>query len=232
MFNAEGDEPIPNATSLLPNLEALSMKNWGQTTLDDYSEFLTTNPPRKITYFKPEKTPYKRYCLIPQYLPSLRCLELSLDIEEIRDEDDQYSMAKALLALIPDLYELAFHFSSGWTYIYQEDGTSQNPLPMDEEILSNIIKALPKSSNLQVLRMKDDDDGEASSLAVQSSTFASLREYIPSTLKVLQWETEKSIVRYEFEPGQPVRIVDSSEQRQWPDTLLWTDASILKHLRS
>ena len=109
---------------------------------------------------------------------------------------------------------------------------SQNPLPMDVEILSKIIKALPKSSNLQVLRMKDHDNGKGSPLAIQSSTFASLRENIPPSLKVLQWEIENSIVRYKFEPGQSVRIVDPPEQCQWPDALLWTDASILKHLRN
>ena len=103
---------------------------------------------------------------------------------------------------------------------------------MDVEILSKIIKALPKSSNLQVLRMKDHDNGKGSPLAIQSSTFASLRENIPPSLKVLQWEIENSIVRYKFEPGQSVRIVDPPEQCQWPDALLWTDASILKHLRN
>ena len=114
---------------------------------------------------------------------------------------------------------------------------------MDEDILSKILKALPpppKSSNLQVLRMKDADDGKGSPLVlVQSNTttFASsfLRENMPSSLKVLQWEIDNSIVRYEFEPGQGqsvVRVVDPPEQRQWPDILLWTDASILKHIRS
>ena len=232
MFNAEGDEPIPNATSLLPNLEALWMDKWGQTSLSGYTELLSTNPPRKITYFKPENSPYDQYCLIPQYVPSLRCLELTLDIEEIRDGGAQYGRTKALLALVPDLSELAIHFSSGWTMIYEEDDTSRKPLPMDEEILSKIIKALPKSSNLQVLRMKDHDNGKSSPLAVQSSSFASLPEYIPSSLKVLQWEIDNSKVRYEFEPGQPVRIVGQPEQRQWLDTLLWTDASILKHFRN
>ena len=231
MFNAEGEEPIPNVTSLLPNLEALSMDNWGQTTMAGYTELLSANPPRKITYFKTGESPYDKCSLIPQYAPSLRCLELSLDIEEIRDEGDEYRTTKDLFALVPDLSELAIHFSSAWTTMFEKDGTSRKPLPMDEEILSKIIKALPKSSNLQVLRMKDHDDGKASPLSVQSSTFSSLRENIPSSLKVLQWETENSIVRYEFEPGQSVRIL-YPEQRQWPDTLLWTDASILKHLRS
>jgi len=71
---------------------------------------------------------------------------------------------------------------------------------MDEEILSKIIKALPTSSNLQVSRMKDYDNGKGSPLAVQSSTFAPLREILPSRLKVLQWEIENSTVRYELEP--------------------------------
>ena len=103
---------------------------------------------------------------------------------------------------------------------------------MDEEILSKILKALPKPNNLQVLRMKDSDAGKGSPLAIQSSTFASLRENIPSSLKILQWEIDNSRMRYEFEPGQSVRIIDTPEQRQWPDTLLWTDGSILNHLRS
>ena len=134
-----------------------------------------------------------------------------------------------MLALVPDLSELAIHFSSGGTFMFQEDGAHRNPLPMDGEILSKILKALPKSSNLQVLRMKDTDAGTGSPLAIESSTFASLRENMPSSLKVLQWEMDNSIVRYEFEPGQSVRIVDPPEQ-QWPDTLTWTDASVLKHL--
>ena len=108
-------------------------------------------------------------------------------------------------------------------------GIYQNPLPMDEEILSKIIKALPTSSNLQVSRMKDYDNGKGSPLAVQSSTFAPLREILPSRLKVLQWEIENSTVRYELEPEG---IVDTSKHRPWPDALLWTDASVLKHLRS
>ena len=33
MFNAEGEEPIPNVASLLPNLEALSMGGWGRPCL-------------------------------------------------------------------------------------------------------------------------------------------------------------------------------------------------------
>ena len=143
-------------------------------------------------------------------------------------EKDGY--CTALLALVPDLSELAIHFSYCGTYMPQEDGTYLNPLPMDEEILSKILKALPKSSTLQVvLRMKDNDAGTGSPLAIESSTFASLRENMPSSLKVLQWEIDNSIVRYEFEPGQSVRIVDPPEQ-QWPDTLTWTDASVLKHL--
>ena len=113
--------------------------------------------------------------------------------------------------------------------MFQEDGAHRNPLPMDEEILSKILKALPKSSTLQVLRMKDKDAGTGSPLAIESSTFASLRENMPSSLKVLQWEIDNSVVRYEFEPGQSVRIVEPPEQ-QWPDTLTWTDASVLKHL--
>ena len=232
MFDAEGEEPIPNISSLLPNLEALSMDHWGQTTREGYTELLGTYPPRNITYFKTGGFPYCQYHLIPQYAPSLRCLEINLSIEDIRSENDQYCTTKALLALVPDLCELAINFSSSLTYyMCEEDGTSRNPLSMDEEILSKIIKALPKSSNLQVLRMKDHDDGKSSPLKVQSSTFASLRENIPSSLKVLQWEIENSTIRYESEPGQSFRIVDP-EQRQWPDTLLWIDASILKHLRS
>ena len=59
-----------------------------------------------------------------------------------------------------------------------------------------------------------------------------LTRNIPTSLRVLQWEIDNSIVRYEFEPGQSVvRVVDPPEQRQWPDMLLWTDASILKHLQ-
>lgn len=226
MFNAEGEEPIPNVSSLLPDLEALSMDEWRQTTLDGYTELLSANPLRKITYFKAGEFPYDQYQyrLIPQYAPSLRCLELSLSIEDIRsNENTKYHAMKALLALLPDLSELAIHFSSGWT---------RKSLPMDEEILSKIIKALPTSSNLQVLRMKDHDDGKGSPLVVQSSTFASLRENLPSSLKVLQWEIKNSTVQYEFEPEGSVHIVDPPEHRQWPDTLLWTDASILKHLRS
>ena len=236
MLSAEGEEPIQNFTSLLPNLEALSMSEWGQTTVDDYTELLSANPPRKITYLKTGEISYDDYRLIPQYAPSLRCLELSLNIEDIRNEqsieNDEYRTTKALLALVPDLSELAIHFSSGLTYMCQADGKSRNPLPLDEEILLKILKALPKSSNLQVLRMKDHDNGKGSPLTVQSNTFASLREKIPSSLKVLQWEIENSRVRYEFDPGQSIRIVDPPEQCQWPDALLWTDASILKHLRS
>ena len=244
LFNAYGEEPIPNVNSLLPNLEALSMDNWGQTTINSYNELLGANPPRKITYFKTGRYPYDQYRLIPQYAPSLRCLELSLDIEKIRDEDDvQYQTTKSLLALLPNLTEFAVHFSSEWTTIYdEEDDISRNPLPMDEDILSKVLKALPpppKSSNLQVLRMKDVDDGKGSPLVLDqsSNTFASsfLRENMPASLKVLQWEIDNSIVRYEFEPGQSVggvRVVDPPEQRQWPDTMLWTDASILMHLRS
>ena len=71
--------------------------------------------------------------------------------------------------------------------------------------------------------------GNGSPLAIES--FASLREKMPSSLKVLQWEIDNSKVRYEFEPGQSVRIVDPPEQ-QWPNTLLWSDASILNHLGS
>ena len=63
----------------------------------------------------------------------------------------------------------------------EEDGTYQNPLPMDEEILVKNIKTFPKSTNLQLLRMKDDDNGKGSPLAVQSSTFASIRENTPPT---------------------------------------------------
>jgi hypothetical protein len=216
MFNAQGEEPILNVTSLLPNLEALSILNkWGHPTMPGYTDLLSANPPRKITYLNTGQSPYDEYCLIPQHPPSLRCLELSLDIERIRVENDQYRTTnlKDLFALVPDLSELAIHFSSAWTTMYEKDGTSRKPLPMDEEILSKIIKALPESSNLQVLRMKDHDDGKAPPLVVQSSTFSSLRENIPSSLKVLQWETENSIVRYEFEPGQSVRIV-YPEQRQ------------------
>ena len=236
MLSAEGEEPISNFTSLLPNLEALSMHEWGQTTADDYTELLSANPPRKITFLKTGEILYDEYHLIPQYAPSLRCLELSLNIEDLRKEqsieNDQYRTTKALLALVPDLSELAIHCSSGLTYMCQADGTSRNPLPMDEEIFSKIIKVLPKSSNLQVLRMKDHDNGKGLPLEVQSSTFASLQESIPSSLKILQWEINNSRMRYEFEPGQSVRIVDPPEQRQWPDTLLWTDESILNHLRS
>ena len=236
LFNALGDELIPNVTSLLPNLEALSMDMWGQTTIDSYNELLGADPPRNITYFKTGHYPYDQYRLIPRYAPSLRCLELSLSIEDIRTETIGYQTTKALLALLPDISELAIHFSSGWTTLYDEDDTSRNPLPMDEEILLKILKALPP--NLQVLRMTDLDDGKGSPLAVaqhSSTSFASesLRENIPSSLKVLQWEIDNSIIRYEFEPGQSViRVIDPLEQRQWPDTLLWTDASILKHLRS
>jgi hypothetical protein len=229
MFNAEGEEPIPNVVSLLPNLEALSMDSWGQTTMDGYTELLSANPPRKITYLKTGRVPYDQYRLIPQHAPSLRCLELNLDIENIRNEDLQYRTVITFLALVPDISELAIQFSSGWTTLIDEDETSRDPLPMDEEILSKILKALPKSSNLQVLRIKDHDEGKGSPLAVQPSTFASLRENIPSSLKVLQWEIDNSRVRYEFEPGQSVRIVDPPEQH-WPDTLVWTDASVLKHL--
>ena len=125
-------------------------------------------------------------------------------------EKDGY--CTALLALVPDLSELAIHFSSGGTYMPQEDGTYLNPLPMDEDSLSKILKALPKSSTLQVLRMKDNDAGTGSPLAIESSTFASLRENMPSSLKVLQWEIDNSVVRYEFEPGQSVRIVEPPEQ--------------------
>ena len=238
MFDAEGEEPIPNVTSLLPNLEALSNDGWRQTTSAGYTELLIANPPRKITYFKPGTFPYDQYHLIPQYAPSLRCLELSLDIENIRNEHSienaQYRTIKALLALLPDLSELAIHFCSDWTTILEDSETGRTrrtPLPMDEEILSKIIRALPESSNLQVLRMKDHDGGKGLPLAVQSSTFASLREIMPSSIKVLQWELENSTVRYELESGQSVGIVDPSEQHQWPDRLLWTDASILKHLR-
>lgn len=234
MFDAEGDEPIPNVTSLLPNLEALSMDGWGQTTMPGYTELLGANPLRKISYFKTGRFPYNQYHLIPQYAPSLRCLEISLQIEDIRSNENTklYRITKALLALLPDLSELAIHFSSGWTTMYTADGTSRKPLPMDEEILSKIIKALPTSSNLQVLRMKDHDDGKGSPLAVQSSTFASLQNNLPSSLKTLQWEIKNSTIRYELEPEGSVRIIDPPERRQWPDALLWTDASILKHLRS
>ena len=226
MFNAEGEEPIPNAASLLPNLEALSMNNWGQTAM---AELLSANPPRKITYFKTERSPYAQCRLIPQYAPSLQCLELNLSLEAIRNETDQYRTMITFLPLVPDLSELAIQFSSGWTTYYHEEFGVRDSLPMDEETLSKILKALPKSSNLQVLRMKDNDVGKGSPLSVQSSTFASLRDNIPSNLKVLQWEIDNSRVRYEFEPGQSVRIVDPPEQH-WPDTLLWTDESILKHL--
>ena len=231
MLSAEGEEPIPNFASLLPNLEALSLYGRGQTVLDDYTE--GANPPRKITYLKAGNFPYNE-SLIRQCALSLRCLEIILDIEDLRNEQsiENGGYGTTLLALVPNLSELVIHFSSGWTFMSQADGTSRNPLPMDEEILSNILKALPKSSNLEVLRMKDSDAGKGSPLAIQSSIFASLRENIPSSLKILQWEIDNSIVRYEFEPGQSVRIVDPPEQRQWPDTLLWTDASILKHLRS
>ena len=234
MLNAEGEEPIPNLASLFPKLEALSMPEWGKTTAEDYTELLSANPPRIVTYLKSGFLPYNEYdChLIPQYAPSLRCLELTPNIQDIRDENNHYRTMRTLLALMPDLSELAIHFSSGGTKEprYREDYYPK-PLPMDEEILSKIIKALPKSSNLQVLRMKDLDDGKGLPLDVQSSTFASLRESIPSSLKVLQWKIDNSIVRYEFEPGQSVRIVDLPE-KQWPDTLPWTNASILKHLRS
>ena len=237
MFNAEGEEPIPDVSSLLPNLEALSMDHWGQTTVPSYTELLGANPPRGITYFKTGRFPYSQYHLIPRYAPSLRCLEISLDTERIRNEQFNknacYRTTKALLALLPDLSELGIHFSSGWTSIRQADGTYQNPLPMDEEILSKIITALPVSSNLQVLRMKDHDNGKGSPLAVESSTFTSLREVLPSSLKTLQWEIDNSTMRYELEPEGSIRIEDPPlEHRQWPDSLLWTDKSILKHLRS
>ena len=227
MLSAEGEKPIPNFASLLPNLEALSMPGWGQTILDDNTE--SANPPRKITYLKAGNFSYDESRLIRQCAPFLRCLELILDIEDVRKND---GYGTTLFALVPDLSELSIHFSSGWTFMSQADGTSRNPLPMDEEILSKILKALPKPNNLQVLRMKDSDAGKGSPLAIQSSTFASLRENIPSSLKILQWEIDNSRMRYEFEPGQSVRIVDTAEQRQWPDTLLWTDGSILNHLRS
>jgi len=233
MFDAEGEDPIPNVTSLLPNLEALSMDGWGQTTVPGYTELLSADPPRKITYFKTGKFPYNKSHLIPQYAPSLRCLELSLRIEDIRNEQSNGNRTtKALLALLPDLSELAIHFSSGWTTMYTTDGKSRKPLPMDEEMLSKIIKALPASSNLQVLRMKDRDNGRGSPLAVESSTFASLRENLPSSLKALQWEIKNSTVRYELKPEGSVCIVDPLEHHQWPDKLLWTDASILNHLQS
>ena len=222
-FNAEGEEPIPNISSLLPNLEALSKDGWGQTTLSKYNELLGANPPRKITYFKTGEFPHNQYRLIPQYAPSLRCLELSINIADIRsNESTKYRTTEALLALLPDLSELAILCFSYW-------GSSDK---MDEDILSKIIQALPTSSNLQVLRMKNRDIGKGSPLAVESSTFTSLRKNIPSSLKTLQWEIDNSIVRYELEPEGPVRIVDPPEHRQWPDRLLWTDASILKHLRS
>jgi len=233
MFDAEGEDPIPNVTSLLPNLEALSMDGWGQTTVPGYTELLSADPLRKITYFKTGEFPFDQYHLIPQYAPSLRCLELSLNIEDLRNEQSNGNRTmKALLALLPDLSELAVHFSSGWTTMYTADGKSRKPLPMDEEMLSKIIKALPASSNLQVLRMKDRDNGRGSPLAVESSTFASLRENLPSSLKALQWKIKNSTVRYELKPEGSVCIVDPLEHRQWPDKLLWTDASILNHLRS
>ena len=180
MLNAEGEEPIPNLASLLPNLEALSMPEWGKTTAEDYTELLSANPLRKVTYLKSGFFPYDEHkChLIPQYAPSLQCLELSPYIQEIRGEGAEYHTMKTLLALMPDLSELAIHFSSGRTMKpwYREDNeTYPKPLPMDKGILSKIIKALPKSSNLQVLRMKDLDDGKGLPLEVQSSTFAFLR---------------------------------------------------------
>ena len=52
MLNAEGEEPIPNFTSLLPNLEALSMDSWARPIVDVYTELLSANPPRKITYLQ------------------------------------------------------------------------------------------------------------------------------------------------------------------------------------
>jgi hypothetical protein len=227
VFNAEGEKRIPNASSLLPNLEALSMDSWGESTLSSYTELLRADPPRQITHFRPGRFPHNRYHLIPQYAPSLRCLELFLYIDDIRKEEfnemNAYSTTKALLALLPDLSELAIRFCST---------DSRDGLPMDEEILSKIIKALPTPSNLQALRMKDYDDGKGSQLLVHSSTFASLRENLPSSLKLLQWEIKNSTVRYELEPEGSIRVVDSSELCQWPDRLLWTDASILKHLQS
>ena len=151
MLSAEGEEPIQNFTSLLPNLEALSMSEWGQTTVDDYTELLSANPPRKITYLKTGEISYDDYRLIPQYAPSLRCLELTPNIQDIRDENNHYRTMRTLLAPMPDLSELAIHFSSGGTNEprYREDYYPK-PLPMDEEILSKIIKALPKSSNLRL----------------------------------------------------------------------------------
>ena len=202
MLSAEGEEPIPNFTFLLPNLKALSMDAW--VVQDHFTE--NPNPLRKITYLSVGSLECNASRLIRQCAPSLRCLEVELFNEKIWEEPKETDG----FALVPDLSELALHFSS--------DG-------MDEEILSNILKALPKSSNLQVLRMK----GNGSPLAIES--FASLREKMPSSLKVLQWEIDNSKVRYEFEPGQSVRIVDPPEQ-QWPNTLLWSDASILNHLGS
>jgi hypothetical protein len=227
-FNAEGEEPIPNVNALLPDLEALSMEDWGQTY---HTQLLNANSPRKITYFKAGRCPFNQYCLIPQYAPLLQCLELSLNIENIRNQSNQYSTIKNLLALLPDLSELAIRFSSSLTSMPQTDGTYRNPLPMVEEILSKILKALPPSGKLQVLRMKDRDNGKGSPLAVQSGTFTSLREIIPSSLEVLQWGIENSTVRYKLEPEGSVRIVDPPENRQWPDMLLWTDSSILNHLQ-
>jgi len=224
MLSVEGDEKIPNFNSLLPNLEALSLQGFGQEDLTE-----STSPPRKIAHLNVGSLGYNASRLIRQWAPSLRCLELEPFIEDIREEQsvEEDGYCTTLLALVPDLSELAIHFSSGDTSMHEEDGTSWNPLPMDEEILSKILKALPKSSNLQALRMKDNDYGKGSPLAIES--LASLRENMPSSLKVLQWEIDNSIVRYEFEPGQSVRIVDPPEQ-QWPNTLLWSDASILNHL--
>ena len=106
MFDAEGEEQIPNVTSLLPNLEALSLDEWGQTT-----GLLSANPPRKITHLKSGELPYD---LIPHYAPSLRCLELSFGIENIRNEQSienaEYGTMKGMFALLPDLSELAIHF--------------------------------------------------------------------------------------------------------------------------
>ena len=93
----------------------------GQTSLDGYTELLSPNPPRKITYLETGRSPYDQYRLIPQYAPSLR---LSLDI--IRDGDAQYRTMKVLLALVPDLSELAIHFSSAGQRFMMKDETSRN----------------------------------------------------------------------------------------------------------
>lgn len=139
-LNLGGDVPFVDQDTLLPNLRSLAIES------SDKVDFLTPSALRPITHLRMGRCPHDRYQGIKTVSKTLRFLELSLDVDSMREEDGLPSIIKDLLSDLPDIRELAIVYHSASITWSDENKNAIHPEPAS---INDLVRLL--GSSLSVL---------------------------------------------------------------------------------